>query len=121
MYDKNYIIEKLKERISEKLTELMDDYAVTCQELGDRIGKTNQIISMYNRKKSLPSIETIYMIAAEFNLPITEFLPLTINDLNKDEDINITHSNMIKEFKNLYFENDEPLYIQKLFLDNEDN
>lgn len=120
MYDKKYIKEKLKDIVSEKLSELMDNYSVTCQELGNKIGKTNQIISTYNNKGCLPSIATLYMIAAEFNVPITEFLPLTIYDLYKlkDTDNQINNSNMLK---NLYSANYEPLYIQKLFIDNENN
>lgn len=121
MYEKDYIIEKLKDYISKQLTSIMCGYNVTCQELGERIGKTKQVISTYNNKGCLPSLDALYMIASEFDVPITYFLPLKLDECENEDNIDIS---MLEAFKDKYCEDEEiyePLYIKKLFVDNQDN
>ena len=67
---------------------------MTQAELADAIGRTDEAISNIERRKSVPSIETLIAISNVLNLPIRDFFPtgslglnVSINRLDKEAEV----------------------------------
>ncbi|WP_238902698.1 helix-turn-helix transcriptional regulator [Clostridium sp. YIM B02506] len=83
-------------QIGNKIKDFRIESNISQRELGRRIGKTGQFISLIEQGKSSPSIDTLYSIAEALNIPSKEFLSDNI-DIHGEEFKAITGSYVLEE------------------------